>query len=153
MIEFASLASLFAVSFIAATIFPLSSEALFIALLDQGRNLTTLLFWATLGNTLGACVNWWLGTLLHRELKKPKLLSWIKIEGEDIELAERWFNKFGKWSLLFAWAPLVGDALTVFAGVARVKLWQLILLAGVGKCARYLVVAGAFSALFPTPLN
>jgi membrane protein YqaA with SNARE-associated domain len=61
--------------------------------------------------------------------------------------AAEWFTRYGKWSLLFAWAPIVGDALTVIAGLARVPLWQLALLAGAGKLARYLSLAGLLAAL------
>lgn len=135
------LLSLSAVSFLAATILPLSSEVYFGALIAEGYGLGSLLFWATLGNTLGACVNWWLGTLLRSNYSRFEDYRWIRIKGEEIERAGVWFNRYGKWSLLVAWAPVIGDALTVFAGVARVPLWQLAALAGIGKFARYFFIA------------
>ena len=139
--------SLFAIAFFAATLLPLSSEVLFGALLAQEYSLAALLFWATLGNTLGACVNWWLGTLLRNNYTRLENYRWVQIKGEDIERAGVWFNRYGKWSLLLAWAPVLGDALTVFAGIARVPFWQLAMLAGVGKFARYLFIAGVAAAL------
>ena len=125
--------SLFAIAFFAATLLPLSSEVLFGALLAQEYSLAALLFWATLGNTLGACVNWWLGTLLRNNYTRLENYRWVQIKGKDIERAGVWFNRYGKWSLLLAWAPVLGDALTVFAGVARVPFWQLAMLAGSRK--------------------
>ncbi|KRP34796.1 MAG: hypothetical protein ABS26_00520, partial [OM182 bacterium BACL3 MAG-120531-bin86] len=107
--------SLFAIAFFAATVLPLSSEVLFGALLAQEYSLAALLFWATLGNTLGACVNWWLGTLLHNNYTRLENYRWVQIKEKDIERAGVWFNRYGKWSLLLAWAPVLGDALTVFA--------------------------------------
>lgn len=136
-----TLLSLFAVSFLAATILPLSSEVYFGALIAEEYRIGSLLFWATLGNTLGACVNWWLGTLVRSNYSRFEEYRWIRIKGEEIERAGVWFNRYGKWSLLFAWAPVIGDALTVFAGVARVPLWQLAGLAGIGKFARYFFIA------------
>jgi membrane protein YqaA with SNARE-associated domain len=142
-----ALLSLFSVAFFAATILPLSSEVLFGALLTQGYNLSALLFWATLGNTLGACFNWWLGTLLRSNYSRFEKSRWLRIEAADIDRAGAWFKRYGKWSLLLAWAPVLGDALTVFAGIARVPFWQLAMLAGVGKFARYLFIAGVAAAL------
>ena len=141
-----ALLSLFSVSFLAATVLPLSSEALFLALLAGESSLGSLLLAATLGNTLGACVNWWLGTALRTNLPASRLFTHA---ASNLESAERWFNRAGKWSLLLAWLPIIGDALTVFAGVVRVPLWQLALLAGVGKFARYCALAGLFAALMP----
>ncbi len=136
-----TLLSLFAVSFLAATILPLSSEVYFGALIAEEYRIGSLLFWATLGNTLGACVNWWLGTLVRSNYSRFEEYRWIRIKGQEIERAGVWFNRYGKWSLLVAWAPVIGDALTVFAGVSRVPLWQLAGLAGIGKFARYLFIA------------
>jgi membrane protein YqaA with SNARE-associated domain len=72
----------------------------------------------------------------------------VRISEVDIDRAGRGFQRFGKWSLLFAWMPIVGDALTLFAGLARVPLWQLIALAGTGKTLRYLFLAGLLNSLF-----
>jgi len=130
--------TLFAVSFLAATILPAYSEVLFAALISQGYDPWLFLAWATAGNTLGACLNWVLGrSLLHYQDKK-----WFPFREEHLGSAQRWFNKYGVWSLLMAWAPIGGDALTFIAGILRVPFPIFVLLTGIGKGARYLILLG-----------
>ena len=72
---------------------------------------------ATLGNTLGAVVNWILGWyLLHFQDRK-----WFYFSKTQIDKAQRWFRRYGVWTLLFAWLPVGGDALTLMAGIMRVR--------------------------------
>lgn len=142
-----TLFSLFTVAFLAATFLPLSSEVYFLALLSSGVEPFALVLWASLGNTLGAAVNWWLGRIARGKVQWITTRSWLRINEEDIDLASRSFQRFGKWSLLFAWMPIVGDALTLVAGLARVPLWQLIVLAGTGKTLRYLSLAGLLNSV------
>lgn len=127
---------LFWSAFLAATILPFYSEFVLFALVDEGHLLWPVLV-ATLGNTLGAGVNWWLG----RELLRFRHKRWFYFSDKQILRAQNWFNRYGKWSLLMAWAPIGGDALTLIAGIMRVPFWVLFVLAGVGKLLRYLVVA------------
>ena len=88
---------------------------------------------ATLGNTLGAVVNWWLGRyLLYFQDRR-----WFYFSPAQIETAQRWFQRYGFWTLLLAWLPIGGDALTLIAGIMRVRLWLFLLLVGVGKGLRY----------------
>ncbi|MGB5467154.1 MAG: YqaA family protein, partial [Sedimenticolaceae bacterium] len=88
---------------------------------------------ATLGNTLGAVVNWALGLyLLHFQDRR-----WFYFSRKQIENAQRWFQRFGFWSLLLAWAPIFGDALTLIAGIMKVRLGLFLLLVGTGKALRY----------------
>ena len=135
--------SLFAVSFLAATILPAYSEVLFAALQTQGYDPWLLLAWATAGNTLGACVNWVLGRyLLHFQDRK-----WFPFREKHLGHAQRWFNKYGVWSLLMAWAPIGGDALTFIAGMMRVRFPVFVLLTGLGKGARYAGVLGLLGTL------
>jgi membrane protein YqaA with SNARE-associated domain len=91
---------------------------------------------ATLGNTLGAVVNWLLGLFLLRFRER----RWFYFNQRQIENAQAWFQRYGFWSLLFAWLPIVGDALTLVAGVMRVRLWLFLLLVGGGKALRYISV-------------
>lgn len=142
-----TLLSLFTVAFFAATFLPLSSEIYFLALLSSGVEPFALVLWASLGNTLGAAVNWWLGKIARGKVQWLTTRSWLRINEEDIDRASRSFQRFGKWSLLFAWMPIVGDALTLVAGLARVPLWQLIVLAGTGKTLRYLSLAGLLNSV------
>ena len=127
---------LFSASFLAATILPFYSEVFLFALLRDGGDPATLLLIATLGNTLGAVVNWGLGRyLLHFQDRR-----WFYFSREQIAKAQRWFQKYGFWSLLLAWMPFGGDALTLIAGIMRTPLWLFLLLVGTGKGLRYLSV-------------
>ena len=129
--------SLFAISFLAATILPFSSElslAALIATSDYDNLL--LLTVASFGNILGSLVNWALGSY-SRNLTTKK---WFPFKETQIERSSKWFRKFGKWSLLFAWVPVVGDPLTLVAGILRVKFIDFIILVAIGKVSRYLIV-------------
>ena len=129
--------SLFAISFLAATILPFSSEltlAGLIATSDYDNLL--LLTVASFGNILGSVVNWALGSY-SRNLTTKK---WFPFKETQIERSSKWFRKFGKWSLLFAWVPVVGDPLTLVAGILRVKFIDFIILVAIGKVSRYIFV-------------
>jgi membrane protein YqaA with SNARE-associated domain len=127
---------LFSSAFLAATIFPFYSEAILFALLRDGGDAATLVAIATLGNTLGAVVNWLLGWyLLHFQNRR-----WFYFSQNQIDKAQRWFQRYGIWSLLLAWTPVVGDALTLIAGTMKVRLWPFLLLVGTGKALRYISV-------------
>lgn len=130
-------ASLFASAFLAATILPFYSEVILLALIAKGGNITLLVIVATLGNTLGAVVNWWLGLYIQKFKDK----RWFYFTEKQIEQAQAWFNRYGKWSLLMAWLPIVGDALTLIAGIMRVPLSTFIVLVAIGKASRYVALA------------
>ena len=129
--------SLFIISFLAATILPFSSELTLAGLMATSSydNLLLLLV-ASLGNVLGSAVNWILG-FYSRNLSTKK---WFPFKDEQIEKSSRWFNKFGRWSLLFAWVPIIGDPLTLAAGLLRVKFIEFLILVTIGKVSRYLVI-------------
>ena len=132
----ASYLLLFGSAFLAATILPFYSEVLLFALLQQGGDPVALVIVATLGNTLGAVVNWLLGRyLLHFKDRR-----WFYFNSAQIEKAQRWFQRYGFWSLLLAWMPVGGDALTLIAGIMKVRLWLFLLLVGTGKALRYVSV-------------
>lgn len=127
---------LFGSAFLAATILPFYSEVVLFALLREGIDPLPLVMVATLGNTLGAVVNWLLGRyLLHFQDRR-----WFYFRRAQIDKAQRWFQRYGFWSLLFAWAPVGGDALTLIAGIMKVRLWLFLLLVGTGKALRYISV-------------
>jgi membrane protein YqaA with SNARE-associated domain len=127
---------LFATAFLAATILPFYSEVLLFAMLREGGEPVALLAVATAGNTLGAVVNWLLGLyLLHFRDRR-----WFYFSDAQIERAQRWYQRYGFWSLLLAWMPIGGDALTLIAGIMRVRLWLFVTLVGTGKALRYLSV-------------
>ena len=128
--------ALFGSAFLAATILPFYSEVLLYALLREGFDPLLLVIVATLGNTLGAVVNWVLGLyLLHFQDRR-----WFYFSREQIDKAQRWYQRYGFWSLLMAWMPVGGDALTLIAGIMKVRLWLFLLLVGTGKALRFVSV-------------
>jgi len=130
-------AGLFAAAFLAATVFPFQSELVLVGLLmAEPTHWQTLLFAASLGNTLGSVVNWVLGRVIERFRDR----SWFPVKPHDYERVERWYARWGVWSLLLAWLPFGGDALTVVAGALRTPLLPFVLLVGIGKTARYAVL-------------
>jgi len=128
---------LFISAFLAATIVPFSSEAVLGALsIAGGWDLFGLWLVASIGNTLGAVVNWALGRwLLHYQEHK-----WFPFKQGDLEKADKWFQRYGVWSLLLSWVPLIGDPITFAAGFLRVRFGIFIILVGFAKSARYGVV-------------
>ncbi len=129
---------LFFAAFLAATLVPAYSELVFAGLVAAGHDPWALWAWATAGNTLGAAVNWALG----RYLLQFQDRDWFPFRVDSLGRAQRWFQRYGVWSLLMAWAPVGGDALTFIAGVMRVRFWLFFLLTGIGKGARYAILLG-----------
>ena len=129
--------SVFIISFLAATILPLSSELTLAGLMATSNydNLLLLIV-ASLGNVLGSVVNWVLG-FYSRNLSKRK---WFPFKDEQIKKYSKWFNKFGRSSLLFAWVPFIGDPLTLAAGLFRVKFIEFLILVTIGKFSRYFFI-------------
>ena len=127
---------LFSSSFLAATILPFYSEVVLFALLRNGGDPLFLVITATVGNTAGAVINWLLGLyILHFRERR-----WFYFSQQQIEKAQRWFKRYGYWSLLLAWLPVGGDALTLIAGIMRVPLWIFLILVATGKGLRYISV-------------
>jgi membrane protein YqaA with SNARE-associated domain len=134
------LIGLFWAAFLSATILPGSSEAALLALIALGSwSLTSLIAVATIGNTLGSVVNWWLGLFVERWRDHPR----FPVKPLEFNRYQDWYKRWGVWSLLLAWVPIIGDPLTVMAGVMRTPLWLFIAVTGIGKLARYLAVVGA----------
>ena len=129
--------SLFAISFLAATILPFSSELTLAGLIATSNydNLLLLIV-SSFGNVLGSVINWVLG-YYSRNLTIKK---WFPFKEAQIENSSKWFNKFGKWSLLFAWVPIIGDPLTLVAGLLRVRFLDFIILVAIGKVSRYVLI-------------
>lgn len=130
-------ALLFLSAFIAATVLPFYSEAFLYVLLQSAPSPLWPVLIATTGNVLGSCVNWWLGRgILHFRHRR-----WFYFNDEQIERAQRGFQRYGLWTLLFAWVPVLGDPLTLIAGVMRVRFRIFVLLVTIGKAARYGLIA------------
>ena len=129
--------SLFGVSFLAATILPASSELTLAGLLGtKDYNALALLISASLGNILGSVFNWFLGFYLLQSINK----KWLPLNQTQINKASIQFQKFGLWSLLFAWLPIVGDPLTFVAGILKIRFYIFLALVSVGKIARYFFI-------------
>ncbi len=137
--------TLFLSAFISATLLPGSSEVVLSAMILQG-NINLLLIWsaATAGNVLGSCVNYWLGTQVLRFKDK----KWFPVTEQGLEKAEKQFNRYGVYSLLFAWLPIVGDPLTVVGGIFKVRFRTFLLLITIGKGLRYLAIIVLAVGLF-----
>ena len=126
--------SLFFVSFLGGSILPGSSEWTLAALLSTNNyNELGLLIIASLGNILGAVCNWILGFYLLKYIKK----RWFPFTLNQIDKASLWFKKFGIWSLLFAWVPIIGDPLTLVAGILKTRFSIFLFLVSIGKAGRY----------------
>jgi len=128
---------LFLAAFLAATILPFSSEALLLFLIHQTGHWPLLVLIASLGNILGSVVNYWMGYSGSRLL----LHKWLRLDDKTVERAERHFTSYGKYSLLFAWLPVVGDPLTVAAGLFKMPFALFLVLVSIGKAGRYLALA------------
>lgn len=129
---------LFATALLAATLIPVSSEVVLAALTAaKGFDIWLLVAVATLGNTLGSVINWLLGRYcLHWRDRR-----WFPVKPATLARATERFNRYGLWSMLFAWLPIVGDPLTFAAGVLGVRFRSFVTLVAIGKAVRYVVVA------------
>ena len=129
--------SLFLISFLAATIFPLSSELTLAGLLStENYSSFVLIGVASLGNILGSVFNWLLGFYLLKYINR----KWFPFKGHQIKYASKQFKKLGIWSLLFSWVPVIGDPLTFIAGILKVNFLLFLILVAVGKFSRYFFV-------------
>lgn len=134
----AEYAGLFTASFLAATVLPFQSEViLFGMLITEHYQTWALVLVASAGNVLGSCVNWLLGRLLAHFEDRP----WFPLKREKIGRAEAWYHQYGRWSLLLSWAPIVGDPLTMVAGVLREPFVIFLAVVTLAKVARYVAVA------------
>ena len=128
---------LFFAAFGAATLLPLQSEAVLVALLLQAQHASFLLILvASLGNILGSCVNWYLGLKIEQFKNK----KWFPISEVKMLKAEKIYQKYGFWSLLLSWTPVIGDPITLIAGLMKEKFWRFLLMVYIAKTARYIFI-------------
>jgi membrane protein YqaA with SNARE-associated domain len=130
---------LFGVAFLAATILPAQSELGLAGLIaSSDYDVLILILVASAGNTLGAVVNWILGRGIDRLHDR----KWFPVTPEQLDKATKQYHKYGRWSLLLSWMPIIGDPLTMVAGVLREPLWSFLVLVSIAKTLRYISVAG-----------
>ena len=129
--------SLFISSFLSSTILPGHSEITLTTfiLLDKFSQFLLILF-ASLGNILGSIVNWYLGFYITKFIKK----DWFPFQKKQLDKASSWYLKYGKWSLFLSWVPIIGDPLTIVAGMFRVPLIIFITIVSISKVIRYIFV-------------
>ena len=130
--------TLFFSALISSTLFPGGSETLLLYRLHEGGNASALVAIATVGNVLGSLITYTMGRLGNEAIHK----KWLRMDEKKIERAEHWFGRYGQVSLLFAWLPIVGDPLCLVAGLLRSSLIWFVMLVTLGKCARYVLLAG-----------
>jgi membrane protein YqaA with SNARE-associated domain len=144
MAEFAAYLGLFVAALAAATILPMQSEAVLVGLLLTEEYSTLLLVAvASVGNVLGSVLNWFLG----RGIERFRSRRWFPVGKGAMDRAQRWYHRYGRWSLLASWLPIVGDPITVVAGVLREPLPTFLLLVAVAKVGRYIAIALATASL------
>ena len=120
-----------------ATIIPFGSEVYFITLLSLDKYNHFILFVvASVGNVLGSLFNWICGFYINFFIKK----SWFPINNKIIDIGNKLFTKYGKWSLLISWFPLIGDPITFVAGTLRYPIIPFLVLVSIGKVGRYLII-------------
>ncbi|MFA6137810.1 MAG: DedA family protein [Sulfurimonas sp.] len=130
--------ALFLSAFLAATIFPLSSEATFLLALSEGMPFSHAMFFASSGNILAIILNYWFGYWLGEKTKTK--LSKSRTGLKSLSYGE----KYGYFILPFTWLPLIGDPLTLVAGVIRVKFVWFVIIAGSLRVIRYYFLAQIF---------
>ncbi len=137
MFELTSYLGLFLAAFGAATLLPMQSEAVLVGMLLSDRYVSsTLLAVATFGNVLGSTLNWVLG----RSIERLRHKRWFPVSKSKLEKARQSYLRYGRWSLLLSWVPIIGDPLTVVAGVMREPFWSFLLIVTLAKGVRYLVL-------------
>ncbi len=142
--ELAALWALAVSAFTSATLLPGTSEAVLAGLhAARAADPLALLAVASLANTLGSCVNWLLGRLVTRFRHH----RWFPASPAQIARAESWYARYGLWSLFLSWVPVIGDPLTVVAGILRVPFAVFLVIVAIAKTARYAFVLGLASLL------
>lgn len=145
MQDLAAYGGLFLAALFAATLIPAQSEGLLTGLLLAGSQPPVLLVAAaSFGNVLGSVINW----LIGRGVERFRERRWFPANPAQLGRAQARYQRLGYWSLLLAWVPVIGDPLTLVAGIMREPLWRFLLLVSIGKIGRYVALAlgvGAWS--------
>ena len=132
---------LFLSAFGAATLLPLQSEAVLLGLLVNGQQPAwALILVASIGNILGSCVNWWLGLKIEHYKNK----KWFPVSEAKMMQAQGIYQKYGYWSLLLSWTPIIGDPITLIAGLLKENFWRFLILVSIAKIGRYLFIYGVY---------
>ena len=131
---------LFLACFLAATIFPFSSDAVFIASLGLGGNIIPALFWATLGNWLGGITTYWIGYAGKWEW----IEKWFKVKPSTLEKQKVKVDKYGSWLALLTWVPFIGDIFALALGFYRTNFYVSVIFMLIGKLLRFILLVLIF---------
>lgn len=142
LVSYGSL-GMFISAFLAGSVLPFSSELVMVGLLAAGAPPAEILFWGTLGNTLGSLFNYSIGRLGREEW----ISRWAKVSPEKLEKGKRWVRSYGAWAGLIAWIPILGSVITVAMGFLRVKLVYAIAAMATGKFVRYWILLRVYQAV------
>lgn len=136
--DLAAYLGLLASAFAAATILPMQSEAVLVGLVAaEAQPVWALVAVASVGNVLGSVVNWILG----RQVERFRGRRWFPTTDAALDRAKGWYSRYGRWSLLLSWAPIVGDPLTLVAGVLREPFWSFLAFVTIAKVGRYVALS------------
>lgn len=134
-LEEVGLVGLFIGTFLAATIFPFSSDALYIAALAAGTSPVATLIVGTAGNWLGGVTTYFIGRIGKWEW----IEKWFKVKPETLEKQKHYIDKYGVWMALISWIPIIGDVVALALGFYKSPAVWTIFLLGVGKFARFAI--------------
>ena len=128
------LLGLFIGTFLAATVLPFSSDALYLGILAVTGDVWGCLAVGTLGNWLGSVVTYWMGWAGKWEW----IEKWFKVKPETLEKQKIKIDRYGVWMALLAWVPFIGDVIAIALGFYRTRPWATMFLLLVGKLLRFL---------------
>ena len=134
------LLGMFISALLAGTVLPFSSEVVMVALAAAGVSPTALLITATLGNTIGGVINYWIGTLGKEEW----LMRYLRTSPERMQKGIGYAQRYGYWSGLLAWVPILGSIISVALGYLRVNFVACLITVVIGKVARYIILMGSY---------
>lgn len=144
MSDLAAYGSLFLAALLAATLVPAQSESVLGGLILLGEQpVAALVAVASFGNILGSMLNW----LIGRGVERFRDRRWFPASESQLDRAQQYYRRFGYWSLLLAWVPVIGDPLTLVAGIMREPLWRFLILVSTGKIGRYAILTAGIGAL------
>ena len=125
------------INFLAATILPFSSELVLTTMyLSNSFETYLLLIFASIGNILGSITNWYMG----KKITIFQDRKWFPVSPNQLNRSQKYFQKYGLWSLLLAWVPIIGDPLTLLAVILKVRFSIFFLLVSISKITRYVFI-------------
>ncbi len=126
---------MFLLALLSASLLPISSEATLLYYIENNYNITLLFLSAGLGNVLGSIINYWIGSKGASALVESN-----KISKERLFKSQQFFDKYGGYSLLLSWVPVIGDPLTFIAGIVNFDFKKFVFIVMIAKFGRYAII-------------